>query len=347
MEDLRLMRSYRSIIVGGIIVAVAIGIIFSLMSQGSITKPNVPTVEQPVTEPKGTVSVMYAGSLIRTFENKTGPVFQSETGYTYLGEGKGSVQVANMIIDQQRTPDVFVSAGTIPIKNLMDHDPPLARWLVRFASAEVVITYTPNSPFFNDLEKARKGELPWYQVISEDGFKFRRTDPELDPKGYYMIIVANLANLYYNDTTIEDRILGDDRNPEQLLPEETLKATLESGQIDACAAYKHEAVARRLPYITLPKEINLSEPAFTDFYKKASYTLGSGTIVSGGTIDFSVTIPEASKNIEGSTAFVKFMLSERGRDILVGDGLNPTKLVAEGNVENMPSEIRSMVVVHP
>jgi ABC-type molybdate transport system substrate-binding protein len=42
---------------------------------------------------------MYAGSLIKTFESTIGPSFQEDTGYSYVGEGKGSVQLANMIID--------------------------------------------------------------------------------------------------------------------------------------------------------------------------------------------------------------------------------------------------------
>ena len=57
------------------------------------------------------VSVMYAGSLVKIFEDVIGPAFQSESGYPYVGEGKGSVQVSNLIKDGFRTPDVFVSAG--------------------------------------------------------------------------------------------------------------------------------------------------------------------------------------------------------------------------------------------
>ncbi len=324
----------KSIIIASTIVAVSliVGILFITNYSAEPTK--------------GKVNVMYAGSLIKTFESKTGPSFQKETSYSYIGEGKGSVQIANMIIGQQRAPDVFVSAGTVPIKKLMDNNPPLAHWLVKFASAEVVIAYTPKSPFFNDLEKARKGELAWYKVLSEDGLKFRRTDPELDPKGYYTIIVAKLANIYYNDTSIKDRILGEDRNPKQLLPEETLKTTLESGQIDAAAAYKHEAVARNLPYIELPKEINLSDPTLSNFYKQASYTLGNGQTVHGEPIYFSVTIPDTSKNIDGAIAFVKFVLSEKGRDILTNDGLIPIKAIPEGDVEKMPSAIKNMVGDH-
>ena len=48
---------------------------------------------------KDKVFVMYAASLIKTFEDTLGPAFQNETGYIYEGEARGSVQVANMIID--------------------------------------------------------------------------------------------------------------------------------------------------------------------------------------------------------------------------------------------------------
>ena len=131
----------------------------------------------------------------------------------------------------------------------------------------------------------------------------------------------------------------------RLLPEETLKTTLEQGQIRCPqAAYKHEAVARNLPYITLPREINLGDPNFADFYNQASYTLGDGQIVRGETIDFSLTIPETNRNINGSIAFIKFLLSEKGLDILESDGLNPIKTVAEGDIEKMPSAIKELLI---
>src|SRR5512133_2946452 len=188
---------------------------------------------------QGKVFVMYAASLVNTFENILGPSFEKNTGYTYTGEARGSLQIANMIIDGQRRPDVFVSASTLPIMKLITNSSfrdsgsktiPLAQWLVKFASAEIVIAYLPNSHFYSDLEKARIGEIPWYKILSKQGFKFGRTDPELDPKGYYMIITAKLSNLYYNDSTIKQRILGDDdRNPKQIFPEEILKTILEQG----------------------------------------------------------------------------------------------------------------------
>ena len=102
------------------------------------------------------VSVMYAGSLVKIMEQVVAPSFHNQTGYNFIGEGKGSVQISNMILDGFRTPDVFISADTLPIEKIINHNPPLAQWLVKFASAELVIAYNPNSPFTTDLEKAGK-----------------------------------------------------------------------------------------------------------------------------------------------------------------------------------------------
>jgi molybdate/tungstate transport system substrate-binding protein len=108
---------------------------------------------------QGKVFVMYAGSLVKIFETSLGPSFQNQTGYTYVGEGKGSVQIANLIVDGFRKPDIFVSAGTIPIMKIVDNKPPLANWLIKFASVEMVIAYSSKSHFYNELEKARTGQL--------------------------------------------------------------------------------------------------------------------------------------------------------------------------------------------
>ena len=307
--------------------------------------------DQQISQNRGKVFVMYAASLLKTFENSLGPSFEKKTGYTYTGEGRGSVQVANMIIDGQRKPDLFVSAGTIPIMKLMNNTDnngakaPLAQWLVKFASAEMVIAYSPTSSrFYNELEKARIGQIPWYQVLSEPGFKFGRTDPELDPKGYYMVIAAKLANIYYKDKDIKQRILGQDRNPKQIFPEETLTTTLETGQLDAIAAYKHEAIAKGLSYISLPPQINLANPTYSDLYKKASYTLDTGQTVYGELIYFSVTIPEMTvNNLNGAISFVRFLLSTDGEHILQSQGLNYIKPTTEGKVDKLPFPLRSII----
>jgi molybdate/tungstate transport system substrate-binding protein len=336
------------LVVAGLILTVLAGAFFTISDSWIVIATTTTSTNDTQTSPtrqKDPVYVMYAASLLKTLEESLGPAFQADTGYPYQGEARGSVQIANMILDGLRRPDVFVSAGTIPITKLMNAAEPLADWLVKFGAAEMVIAYSPNSQYFNVLEEARLGEIPWYQVLSNPDLKFGRTDPELDPKGYYMIISAELANENYNDSGIKQRILGEDRNPTQIFPEETLKTILEQGQLDAVAAYKHEAVARGLPYVTLPPEINLADPTFANFYKTASYTLenGNGQTVFGEPIYFSFTIPNTVKNLDGATSFGTFIISPNGESILEEQGLNVIKPVAEGNISNIPSEIRNIV----
>ena len=320
-----------------------------LTASGSYAQSNAwivtATSNSPQQLQKNPVSVMYAASLLKTLEENLGPEFQADTGYPFSGEARGSVQIANMILDGLRRPDVFVSAGTIPIMKLINATDPLADWLVKFGAAEIVIAYSPDSPFFNDLERARLGEIRWYEVLSIPDLKFGRTDPELDPKGYYMIIATELANKYYNDSGIKQRVLGEDRNPKQIFPEEILKTILEQGQLDAVAAYKHEAVARDLPYIVLPDEINLSNPIFSNFYKTASYTLenGNGQTIFGEPIFFSFTIPSTVKNLNGAVSFAIFILSTNGKNILEQDGLNTIRPEIVGNEEMVPATIKILV----
>ncbi|HEY7109678.1 MAG TPA: extracellular solute-binding protein [Nitrososphaeraceae archaeon] len=290
-------------------------------------------------DPQYDVFTMYAGSLVKIMEQVVGPSFHNQTGYNFVGEGKGSVQLANLILDGFRRPDIFISADTLPIKKLMDHNPPLSKWLEKFASAELVIAYNPNSRFAPDLQKAARGEIPWYNVVEKEGFKFSRTDPELDPKGYFTVIAAQLANNYYNDSSIKQRILGPDRNQKQIYPEEILRSLLDSGQVDAIVAYKHEAVARGLPYVTLPAQINLGDPNYSKFYNQSTYVIHSNQTIFGHPIYFSYTIPTTVRNMDGAISFGNFLTSPQGKAVLEKVGLNPINATVEGDAKSLPSGI--------
>ena len=58
----------------------------------SVSKPDLWSVDQSTQAQVSAdkVFVMYAASLIKTFEETLGPAFQNETGYTYEGEARGS-----------------------------------------------------------------------------------------------------------------------------------------------------------------------------------------------------------------------------------------------------------------
>ena len=312
--------------------------IFSFSSSGQ--QKQMINTEATTAEVGGQVNVLYAGSLLSVMETKIGPAF-SNLGYDYRGEGHGSIQNANMIIDGQRFPDVFISVGANPVNMLINNKPSLAKWYLGFASDEMVIAYNPKSSFASDFQKAKTGSIPWYHVLAKPGIKFLRTDPFLDPKGCYTVIATKLAGVLYHNSSLSSSILNGERNKDQLRPEEILLTLLEQGEADAIPSYKHEAIERGFPFINLPPQINLGNPAFANYYKQASCTTQQqGTLTFGKPIVFYITIPNTVRNNAGAIQFVKFIFSKQGNIILQNDGFKTiAPLIHGGNISSIPKEL--------
>lgn len=119
---------------------------------------------------------------------------------------------------------------------------------------------------------------------------------------------------------------------------------METGEADAIPAYKHEAIERGFPFISLPPQINLGDPAFASYYKQASCTQQNGLLSFGKPIVFDITIPNTVRNNEGAIQFVKFLFSEQGKEILEKDGFKVIPLIADGNKTAIPQEISSLTM---
>ncbi len=291
---------------------------------------------------RGQVSVLYAGSLINLMEKHIGPAFQKASGYSYQGEGKGSVALANEIKGKLRAPDVFISADPSANSILMGRENGnIVSWYATFTRTAMVIGYNPKSKFAADFQAAANGTTPWYHVLEKPGLRLGRTDPQLDPKGYRTLFVMQLAGQYYHQPDLTQRILGDPENTNQIFPEEELVARLGAGQLDAGFFYLNEMKEQNLPFIALPDQINLSSPGQNSFYAQASYTNPkTGKKVLGTAIVYTITIPSTSKNREGAIAFVNFVLSSQGQALFNQDGLLQTPLQLAGDASAVPSQLQ-------
>jgi molybdate/tungstate transport system substrate-binding protein len=287
------------------------------------------------------VSVLYAGSLATVMENGVGPAFAKTTGYIYQGEAQGSLGAAQLVRNHLRTPDVFISADPLVNMNLLmgPQNGDMVRWFVVVASSQLVLAYNPRSKFASKFAEAATDKVPWYEVLATPGLRFGRGDPTVDPKGYRTIFMFGLAGRHYHRDDIP-KLLGQPLNPAQTFPEVVLLARVESGQFDAGVFYKHEIMARHLPYIGLPDEINLGAPRFADLYALETYSTPAGQQVSGAPILFTITIPEAAQNREGAIAFVRFLLSS-GK-LLEQFGLGEVEHRVGGNAAQIPAELRGM-----
>jgi len=260
----------------------------------------------------GTVSVLYAGSLVNLMEHGIGPAFDKATGGTFEGFAGGSNGLANQVKGRLRRGDVFVSAAANVNDTLMGAaNGNWVQWYITFAQSPVVIGYNPSSKFAADMKTK-----PWYEVLQEPGIRIGRTDPKLDPKGALTVQLLNHAEQVYKLPGLAQKVLGDLENPVQVRPEENLVGRLQSGQIDAGFFYSTETHDMKIASIPLPADVALS----------AHYT---------------VTVLRDAANPAGAARFVAFLLGPQGQAIMRQHGLDAVKPGVTGDAQAVPSTVRS------
>ena len=231
------------------------------------------------TRGSGSVDVLYAGSLVKLMEDEIGPGFKAGTGYSFSGFSAGSTALASQIKGKVRRGDVFVSASPKADESLRGSaNGDWVSWYVTFGSSKLVLGINPKSRFASALETK-----PWYDVITQPGFKVGFTDPKTDPKGKLTAqALSDNAKTHPALSTVASATGN-------VFPEETLVANLQSGQLDAGFFYTSEA-----------KTAGIRTVPLTGTDLKASYT---------------VTVLKGAPNAAGAAAFVKYLLGTRTQDI--------------------------------
>jgi molybdate/tungstate transport system substrate-binding protein len=168
---------------------------------------------QDISSEPTSVKVLHAGSLTTLVRQGLGPALYQAKGIVLESEYGHSVELAMAIKDQRTSGDVYLSADAGVNQILLGQsNGDWIRWFVVFARNSIVLAYSPNSRFFADFERARSGEIPWYQVLLQPGVKLSRNDPNLDPLGYYTLLVCALAQEHYHLPDLKQHILGSDTN---------------------------------------------------------------------------------------------------------------------------------------
>lgn len=262
----------------------------------------------------GTVNVLYAGSLVNVMEHSVAPAFTRMSGEQFRGYAGGSSKVANEIKGGLRQGDIFISANPKVDDQLMGAaNGDWVRWHILFAESPLVIGYNPASRFAAEFKTK-----PWYEVLSEPGIKIGRTDPKLDPKGAFTVDLLQRAEAFYKQPGLSQKVLGDDENAAQVLPEEVLVGRFQSGELDVAFFYSTEAADAKITFVQPPAEID----------PKARYT---------------VAILRDAPNLAGAEQFVVFLLGADGRDLLLQHGLDLVKPTPNGDLQTMPVSIKSLV----
>ncbi len=264
------------------------------------------------------VTVAFAGSMGMVMDRGLGPAFSARTGAPFHGIGQAAMALAHLLAGKALIADVFVSVSAAPVRVVEAAG--LAASAAAFASTEMVLAYAPGSAFAARFAQA---ETDWRAILATPGLRFGRTDPAADPQGQYVLYALQLAEAYYKLPGFAARVAGAVENPAQIFTEPSLLARLQDGQIDATLTYKSAAVSQHLPFITLPPEVNLSDPALAKgWYSRAGLRLHGKTLHPSPLMFYAAVLKNAP-NPRAGAAFAAFLSSAAGQAILTRNGYGP------------------------
>jgi molybdate/tungstate transport system substrate-binding protein len=277
---------------------------------------------------EATLRVAYAGSMGVVMDRVLGSAFAEANHVSYQGTGQGSYALARLLAAKQMQADVFVSVTPGPVRVLQQAG--LAHEAVPVASTRMVIAYAPRSRFAGPLAEAAQGHGKWWEILQTQGFRFGRTDPLTDPQGQNILFTMDLAERYYHAPGLARAVLGPVLNPAQIFAEPSLLSRLEAGQIDASSGYHSAVASHGLPFVGLPDEINLGDPAFeADWYSRVSVTLpqphGGQKVVRPQPLVFYAAVLTNAPEPELGRRFVDFLSGAQGQAMLRRSFYDPPK----------------------
>lgn len=276
----------------------------------------------PPDQAAGELVVFNAGSLAYPFRELLSAFAGAHPGLVPRQESSGSLEAARKLTELGKIPDVLAVADQNVLAKLVL--PAFATWYATFASNAMVLAYSERS--------AGAGEITgenWWRILLRPEIRWGASDPALDPNGYRTLMVFQLAETHYRQPGLAGRLRS------RLLPrfvrpsEAQLLGLVQAGELDYAWSYRSLAATAGLPFVTLPPEIDLSDPAHADRYAAAAVRLpgarqaGTDSVeFRGEPIVYALTIPAQAPHPEVARAFVRFVLSPAGGRILEKAGFH-------------------------
>ena len=156
-----------------------------------------------------------------------------------------------------------------------------------------------------------------------------------------LLLVCALAQEHYRVPDLKQRLLGSDTNPEQV--KHLNIAMLEGGEIDAMFLYLTAAIDLALPYLELPDEINLSNPAMATTYAKVYFTNNKGQTFHGKPISFSAAVLKNTTNPHTAQQFIEFLLSPTGQKLVQAAHFLPSPALVGGDKMSVPDQLQTIL----
>ncbi len=293
-------------------------------------------------ESKNELIIFHAGSLSVPFKQMAKQYQKENPELNILMESAGSRQCARKIADLKRPCDIMASADFRVIDNLLI--PEFTDWNIKFAGNGMAIVYHEESRMSNEINSKN-----WHEILMKEEVAYGRSNPDSDPCGYRTVLLASLAEQFYEKEGLAKQLLEKDKN--YIRPKETdLIGLLESNVIDYIFLYRSVAEQHGLKYIVLPDSINLQNPQLDDFYAGATAKIsgkkpGEFITKKGEAMVYGITILNEAPNKKEALQFMKYILSaQNGMAIMEKNGQKSLVPSPSSNFDNIPAELKEFAL---
>jgi molybdate/tungstate transport system substrate-binding protein len=284
----------------------------------------------------GPLIVFNAGSLAKPFNDLLQEFKRRHPEVETAQENSGSLEAARKLTELGKIPDVIGVADYGVISKILV--PEHAGWYATFARNAMVLIYTDESIGADEINAQN-----WWQVLLRPGVRAGRSEPTLDPNGYRTLMAFQLAERFYRQPGLAERLqraLG----PRYIRPKEAdLTALVQAGELDYSWSYLSIAKTAGLRHVDLPREIDLSDPGLAGWYSQAVVKLpglsraGADSVeFRGEPIVYALSIPRRAPHPGTAREFVRFVFSSEGKSILQKNGFLVLEKPSPGGPERPP-----------
>ncbi|HKW48563.1 MAG TPA: extracellular solute-binding protein [Gemmatimonadaceae bacterium] len=256
-----------------------------------------------------TVVVYLAASLTKplqaaldTFAARNNSVVQRESG--------GSLEHARKLTELGRIPDVIALADPEVFPQLLM--PKHVTWYADFARNRMIIGYTDKSRHAAEIDS-----MNWPRILAEKGVEVGRPDPRVAPAGYRTFLMLELAEKYYHDPGLMQRVLAN-ADPTKVRPNAAeLAALLQTGEVDYVFDYESVAAVYGFHALRLPAAIDLGDPARANEYAQVKFRDNPDSVIhTGSPILYALSVPVKAPHPAAAARLAGFLLSAEGRSMM-------------------------------
>jgi molybdate/tungstate transport system substrate-binding protein len=287
-------------------------------------------------DPSGPLVVFNAGSLAKPFNDLLQAFKRRHPEIEPAQENSGSLEAARKLTELGKIPDVIGVADYNVISKILI--PEHTGWYATFARNAMVLIYTEESIGAGEINGQN-----WWQVLLRPGVRAGRSEPTLDPNGYRTLMAFQLAEKFYRQPGLAERLqraLG----PRYIRPKEAdLTALVQAGELDYSWSYLSIARTAGVRHVDLPREINLSDPGLAQWYSQARVKLPGARRAGADSVEFqgepivyALAIPRRAPHPQTAREFVRFIFSPEGKSILQRNGFLLLDKPALGGPERPP-----------